>query len=412
VNIKEKISSLPDAPGVYFFIDAAGRILYIGKAKSLRNRVQSYFSRFLSAKIQAMTGKIADVEYRLTPSESQAQLLEASLIKEKQPPYNTDLKDDKSFPFIRISADEFPLICITRRKKLEADDKSVYYGPYIDAALLREALKVIRRIFPFRTCRTLPGKRCLFGRISLCPVPCEGRLSAAEYGETVRNIRMFLESKYQSLLDKLAEQMKDAARNQNYETAARLRNNIAALTGITRERSFPGGITASEELQNLFKLPRVPERIEAFDISNISGQEACGSMVSFHRGLPDKNNYRRFRIKTVEGIDDYKMLAEVVRRRYRRLQAENKPMPDLILIDGGKAHLQTAAAVLKSLNVAVPLISIAKDRENIYQQGKRDPTRFQGDTPALNLIRRIRDEAHRFAVGYHHVLRRKRVLGK
>jgi len=412
VKLKEKVARLPESPGIYIFKDSAGKIIYIGKAKSLKKRVQTYFSRDLSAKTQIMVGKIADLEYRLTPSEAQAQILEASLVKENQPQYNISLKDDKSFPLIRISDEDFPIVSLYRRKKAIAHDTARYFGPYTNVALLRQALKIIRRIFGFRSCKTLPNKVCLYGRIKLCPAPCEGKITPEKYREIIKNIILFLDSKQEALLEKLSLRMKETAGVHKFEEAAKIRDQINALTAIGQTRVSLGSFRESEDLKNLLKLEKLPLRIEAFDISNIYGKEATGSMVSFYKGFADKNNYRRFRIKSVSGINDYKMLAEVVERRYSRLMEEKLPLPDLILIDGGRSHLLTAQRELKKLGLEIPLVSIAKEQENIYTNKKAKPINLKSDTPGLNLIRRIRDEAHRFALSYHHLLRRKKIIGR
>jgi len=411
-KLKEKISNLPDRPGVYKFKDASGKIIYIGKAKSLKKRVNSYFTRFLSAKTQALVAKIADLDYALTPSEAQAELLEASLIKERQPYYNISLKDDKSFPLVKISDDEFPVVSICRIKKQQESDRALYFGPYTDASSLRQAFKVMRRIFGFRSCRKMPRQACLYCRLKLCPAPCIGNISCREYKELINQIKLFLESKYEELLDRLYANMKQAARQKNFEEAAKIRDQINALSVFRQVSPQQAAFGELEDLKKLLRLDKIPERIEAFDISNISGKEATGSMVSFYRGQPDKNNYRRFRIKGQAQIDDYAMLREVVSRRYRRVKEENLPLPDLVLIDGGKAHLLAAEDEIKKIGFDVSLISIAKEKENIYIHGRALPIRLKSDTPALNLIRRVRDEAHRFAVAYHHVLRRKKIIGK
>jgi len=410
-ELKNRISSLPDSPGVYIFKDSQGRIIYIGKAKSLKKRVQSYFNRPLDSKTQVMVSKIADIEYRLTPSESQAQLLEASLIKDNQPQYNIDLKDDKSFPWIRITDEEFPILSIYRRKG-RGDDRSLYFGPYTNVKLLRQAIKVIRKIFGFRSCKKLPEEVCLYHRLKLCPAPCVKKISARAYKEIIEQIKMFLEFKYAELIQGLSNKMKQAASEKAFEEAAKIRDQINALSAIGGGQSGFSRQFELEDLKNLLKLYKLPERIEAFDISNITGKEATGSMVSFSKGVPDKNNYRRFRIKTVEGINDYQMLSEVVRRRYSRLVKEKSPLPDLVLIDGGRSHLLVTNKELEKLGLKIPLVSIAKEQENIYTKDRLHPIKLKSDIPALNLIRRIRDEAHRFAVSYHHVLRRKKIIGK
>ncbi len=411
-KLKNKIAELPLTPGVYFFKDAAGRVIYIGKAKSLRKRVRSYFSRLLDGKTQVLVSKIKDLEYLSTPSEGQAKILEASLIKEKQPHYNIDLKDDKSFPWVRITAEEFPAVSVCRRKKTDKKDKSIYLGPYTSAQLLRKALVMVRKIFGYRACAKLPKTACLDYRLKLCPGPCIGVISANRYKEVIKNIKMFLNSRFEELLSRLYYRMNEAARLRQFEEAANIRDQINALSAIRKNGSAATFPDELEDLKQLLKLDRLPQRIEAFDISNISGSEATGSMVSFFKGAADKDNYRRFRIKTVRGIDDYAMLREVVNRRYSRLARENLKLPDLVIIDGGRSHLLAALDEINKAGISLNLISIAKDKENIYIKGKKNPVRLSRDTPGLNLIRRVRDEAHRFALKYHHLLHRKKILGK
>ncbi len=410
--LKEKINCLPDSSGVYIYKDANGEILYVGKAKNLKKRVQSYFTRFLDAKTQALVEKIADLEYRETVTEFQAQLLEASLIKEIQPKYNIDLKDDKSFPLIKISKEDFPLIAICRHKEFLQDKEKAnfYYGPYSSAIFLRQALKVIRKIFGYRSCKQFPKAACLYFRLKMCPAPCIGKIRKEEYSRIIEEIKMFLDLKYEKLIESLTKQMELAAKSHEYEQAAKIRDQINALSALGKTNSKFSSSDELEDLKKLLKLKSLPVRIEGFDISNISGKEATGSMVSFHRGRPDKNNYRRFKIKEVSGIDDYSMLREVVKRRYSRLQKEKINMPDLVLIDGGKQHLLAAQDELKKLNLDLSLMSIAKDQEHVYVKGEVSPISFSGDTPALNLIRRVRDEAHRFARKYHHLLHKKAVF--
>jgi len=413
-TLQDKISSLPNQPGVYIFKDAGGKIIYIGKAKSLKKRVQSYFSRLLNSKTQALVSKIKDVEFILTPGESQAQVLEAVLIKDNQPYYNISLKDDKSFPLIKISHEEFPVVCVCRRKRQDGSDSAAYFGPYTNAGHLRQALKFIRSIFGFRSCRVMPKKACLYSKLGLCPAPCVGRITAIEYKELINQISLFLESKYEELLSKLALKMRQAAALKDFEEAAKSRDQINALSVFKNKSSVSNSVLTEEliGLKDLLNLDKIPRRIEAFDISNISGRLATGSMVSFYNGVPDKNNYRRFRIKFVSGIDDYGMLKEAVMRRYAGLKRENACFPDVVLIDGGLSHLKAASGEIRKLGLKIPLLSIAKEYENIYLLGRSSPLRLKTDSPVLNLIRRIRDEAHRFALAYHHVLRRKEMLTK
>ncbi|MDD2751899.1 MAG: excinuclease ABC subunit UvrC [Candidatus Omnitrophica bacterium] len=408
-KLKTIIGKMPDAPGVYLMKDAQGAVIYIGKAKSLKKRLLSYLSRDLASRTVALISHVQDIETRLTQTEGLALILEASLIHKFKPKYNVMLRDDKSFPWIKISNEEFPGICITRKRE---PDGSRYYGPYTSAKLLRAALKIIRKYFPYRSCKQLPRKACIYYRLGLSPAPCIGKISKSEYAATIENISLLLEGRTDALIKNLTQQMLLQAKEHRFEEAAKSRDQIAVLGSVIPHSPGPLSQMELEDLQGVLKLERTPWRIEAFDISNISGKEATGSMVSFYRGNPDKNNYRRFRIKTVQGVDDYKMLSEVVSRRYSRLVRENLGLPDLILIDGGKGHLLTAAKELEKLGLSIPLISIAKEHENIYLKNRQQPLRLSFQSPALNLIRRVRDEAHRFAVSYHHILRRKQVIGQ
>jgi excinuclease ABC subunit C len=409
-NLKDKIANMPASPGVYLMKDKAGRILYIGKAKSLKKRLSSYLGRDLSTKTIALMSKVEDIKYRLCPTESMALLLEASLVHEYKPRYNVSLRDDKSFPWVKITNEEFPAIYITRKKE---PDGARYLGPFISAKLLKQALRIIRRRFPYRSCKKLPKQACIYYRLNLSPAPCIGKINKKDYARTMEDISLILEGKTDALVKKLTEAMNLKSKATDFEAAAKIRDQINALSAIGQAaRSGLSKEAESEDLKNLLGLHKKPERIEAFDISNLFGKEATGSMVSFYRGLPDKDNYRRFRIKTVEGINDYSMLDEVLRRRYRRVIEEGLRQPDLVLIDGGRQHLMVAQRALKDLGLEIPLASIAKEREHIYIQGRATPIKLENDTPGLNLIRRIRDEAHRFAVTYHHLLRRKKIIGR
>jgi excinuclease ABC subunit C len=406
-DLKSKIKGFPDAPGVYIFKDAGGGVIYIGKAKSLKKRLLSYFGRDLASKTVAMMEQAVDIECRLTPTESMALILEAGLVREKQPKYNISLRDDKSFPLVKVTNEELPTIYITRKKEADA---ARYFGPYTSAQLLQDALKVIRRSFPFRSCRRLPKKSCMYFRLHLCPAPCADKISKEDYAGIISDIALILKGKIDELLKRLSEKMYSEAGKRNFEEAAKIRDQMNALSSLGHSYAPSGSQVELESLQRLLKADKLIQRIEAFDISNIYGKEATGSMVSFFRGLPDKDNYRKFRIKEARGIDDYGMLREVVRRRYSRVMEEKLPLPDLVLIDGGKAHLLSAEKELKELGLDIPLISIAKKKENIYILGRKAAVSFKSDTPALNLIRRVRDEAHRFAISYHHLLRKKKII--
>lgn len=408
-KLKDKIAHIPDVSGVYLMQDKAGHIIYIGKANSLPKRLMSYLGRDLDAKTMALMSHVEDIEFITTPNETLALLLEAGLVHKYKPRYNVSLRDDKSFPYVKITREDFPCLYITRKKE---DDGSRYFGPYTSAKLLKNALKIIRRTFPFRSCKVLPKKPCIYYRLNLSPAPCIGKISQKEYSKIIDNIILILEGKTSQLIQMLSKEMEVNSKNLDYEEAQKNRDQINALSVLSGSKEGIYSQGELEDLRNFLHLSSLPQRIEAFDISNISGQEATGSMVSFFQGRPDKKNYRRFRIKGEFGINDYGMLSEVVFRRYGRLIKENIALPDLVLIDGGKAHLLTAQRQLRKLNLNIPLISIAKEQENIYIWNKKDPIKFGSDTPALNLIRRIRDEAHRFAVSYHHILRRKKIIGR
>ena len=405
-----KIALVPVSPGVYLMSDAKGAVIYVGKAKSLRKRLSSYFSRRLSEKTAALMKRVADINYRITATETMALLLEASLVHDLQPRYNILLRDDKSFPYVCITQEKFPRVYLTRAK----DEPGRLLGPYTNVKLLKAALKAVRRMFPFRSCPALPKKLCIYYKIKLCPGPCCLKVTPEEYAQTIENISLVLEGKIEPLIKRLNLSMQEESKKLNFEAAAIIRDQLDSL-GVLAKSHYPstcGRGLSQEILKSLLGLKKVPRRIEGFDISNISGREAVGSMVSFFDGLADKNNYRRFRIRDVRRPDDYSMLAEVVRRRYSRLIKERAKLPDLILIDGGKGHLLTVQRQLKQLGLVIPLISIAKKEENIYIVGRAKALKFGADTAALNLIRRIRDEAHRFAISYHHILRRKKVLGR
>ena len=408
-KLKSNIAGLPDAAGVYIFKDSQGQIIYVGKAKSLKKRLNSYLGRDLSSKTITLMSNVSDIEYKLTATESLALLLEASLIHRYKPKYNESLRDDKSFPLVKITLEEFPAVYITRKK---VADGARYLGPYTNAKLLKQALKIIRKSFPYRSCKKLPKKACIYYRLGLSPAPCIGKISKGEYAKTIEDICLILEGKTEDLIKRLSKGMVLKSKEHKFEEAAKLRDQINALGAISQSKVSFSRQDQMQDLKGLLKLDKLPKRIEAFDISDIFGKEACGSMVSFYRGLPDKNQYRRFRIKTVKAIDDYDMLREVIQRRYFRLLEENLPLPDLVLIDGGRSHLLTADKEIKKLGIRLPLVSIAKDEENIYTPARANAIKLNQDTPALNLIRRVRDEAHRFALYYHRILRRKKIIGK
>ena len=414
VALKDKIAALPLTSGVYLMKDAGGKIIYVGKAVSLRRRVQSYFrSRRQDAKTDVLVGNIADITIVPTHSEAEALILEAALIKEHLPKYNIDLKDGKSYPYIEITDEEFPLVSVVRLSKFDQKVKGYrYFGPYVDAALIREALALIRKIFPFCSCRPLPKKPCLYHSIGLCPAPCIGAVSVEDYHRNIDNIILVLAGEKDTLYRNLKEEMERLSRAEEFERAAKLRDQMQAVGALYSSSPDVNYFKEAEQLERAFCLPRRPERIECIDISHTFGERSVGSLVSFHNGKPDKANYRRFRIRETPGIDDPKMIAEVVRRRYSRLKREGLPYPDLVVIDGGKGQLSSACAELDRLKIAIPVVSLAKREEEVYIPGKRSAVALSRDSLALKLLQRVRDEAHRFAISYHRLLRGKKVFEK
>lgn len=406
MDIKEKIKGFPDSPGVYLMKDKAGRILYAGKASSLKKRISSYFQKPPTAKTQILLERTADIDYIKTSSGAQALLLENALIKRDKPFYNAALKDDKSYPYVKISTvEDYPYLLITRGKK---EKEARYFGPYTNAKLLKAAIKAIRAIFPFRSCRRLPKSPCLYMHLKLCPGMCVVKIDKRIYQENLRQLGLFLEGEHEQLLKILQDKMNQAARDELFEQAALLRDRINSLTEIIAQTKEPSRGDLILELQNVLGLARLPQRIEAFDISEIAGEGLSGSMVSFLGGWPDKKNYRRFRIKTVQGIDDYAMVAEVLRRRFGKTRSENMPsVPDLVMIDGGKGHLTCAQKELRGLGLKeLPVIALAKRLETVYTP-KGEAINLPKDARPLHLLQRIRDEAHRFAVSYHRKLRQE-----
>ncbi len=407
---KEKIRALPNSPGVYLMKNAIGEVLYVGKAINLKKRVSSYFRPYsrLSERIQSLVSQVEDIAHIPTSTEAEALIYENSLIKQFSPKYNVALKDGKSYPMLKLTTNEnFPRLFITRQKK---DDKAAYFGPYTSVKLLRSALTILRRIFPLRTCGRMPRGVCLNYHIRQCLGPCEGKVSEKDYMSAVAELKMFLEGKKGELTDLLAKKMAEASSRSDYEEAARIRDRIEALGSIKSQRVSYGARNELEELKDVLKLAGKIDVIEAFDVSNIMGKEAVGSMIYFYKGRPRKSEYRRFKIRSVTGIDDYSMMRELVRRRYRRLMEEKKALPDLILIDGGKGHLNIALDELRKLGLSrIPAIGIAKEFEHIFLEGKDEPLVLPRESKALHLLERVRDEAHRFAIAYHKSLLSKKI---
>jgi len=438
MNIKSKINKLPETSGVYFFKDKANKIIYVGKANSLKSRVSSYFSNSFqqSLKINKMVKEIVDVEYIPTSSEVEALILESKMIKNKNPYYNTQFKDDKSYPYIRITlGEDFPQIFFYRKtNQKKKEDKAIYFGPFVDADATREVIKLVRQIFKIRGCRRKDLKKtriCLDYQIGLCSAPCANMVDKTEYRKRVKEICLFLEGKQKRLLHKLYQEMKEVSNHLEYEKAAKIRDKIKSIEEILKgqglnlygkdkgneyllkkieeveESEIKKGKQSIIDLKAKLNLKILPDRIEAFDISNIQGKLSVGSLVVFEKGRPKKEDYRRFKIKRVDKIDDYAMLQEVTERRYKRLLSEGKKLPDLILVDGGRGQLVAVEKILNTLNLELPIISIAKKEEEIFKLEVNESIILPPDSEALFLLQRIRDEAHRFAVTYHRRIRSK-----
>lgn len=478
-SIRKKIGTLPHKPGVYLMKDRFGTVIYVGKARDLRKRVSQYFhpSRRMGwdLKFNALVEAICDFDFHVVRSDPEAYLLEGKLIKEFHPRYNVSFRDDKRFLMLKVNLnDPIPNFTFVRFKK---DDGARYFGPFSNSGALRNTLALVRRQFNLRGCRAFtPGqadyKHCLYAHLKYCTAPCIGNVTRGQYLEQVKAACDFLEGRCAEMQEQLEVEMKKAALAQDYEKAAGLRDLLHDLKATTKrtekfERvpyTLPLSLNPENDLTELAKALRLrqpPQRIEGFDISNISGTFAVASLVSFKNGRPDRANYRRFRIKTVEGQDDFAGMAEVVKRRYTRVLDESKAqsprskdeggeaipqelqklvnetsrrirqgrarspsephrragdnafcpnLPDLILIDGGKGQLHAACEELKKLGLEkIPVIGLAKEFEEIYRPGESNPLRLGLNHPAVKLLQRIRDECHRVANSYNAQLRLKRI---
>jgi excinuclease ABC subunit C len=459
-TIRKKLATLPHKPGIYLMRDRFSTVIYVGKARDLRKRVSQYFqpSRRMGwdLKFQALTEAIHDFDFHVVRSEPEALLLEGKLIKEFHPRYNVSFRDDKRFLMLKVNLnDPIPRFTLTRLKQ---DDGARYFGPFPNSSALRSTLAMVRHQFHLRGCRALtPNERdykhCLYAHLKYCTAPCIANVTAGQYLDQVKAACDFLGGHCQEMQTQLTDEMKKAAAAQEYERAAELRDLLADLRRTTEkvnrfERlpySLPLAIDPERDLAELAQvlgLPAPPSRIEGFDISNISGTFKVASLVSFRNGRPDRANYRKFKIKTVEGQDDFASMAEVVRRRYSRLLRESTargpqatapgveslpstsdplpsastppspplPMPDLILIDGGQGQLGSACAELEKLGLLhIPIIGLAKEFEEIHRPGEKEPLRLSRESGALKLLQRVRDESHRLANTYNAQLRLRKI---
>jgi excinuclease ABC subunit C len=429
----EKVrSKFPSAPGVYLFQDSAGRVIYVGKAKDLRARVGSYFLQAAAddRRTSGLVREAHDVDFIEAESEVDALLMEARLIKDIQPKHNKDLRDDKSFPYLQITTHEdYPRIEVTREPRATG---AKLYGPFASAGSLRGAVQVLQKVFKFRTCsldieaddsRWRWFRPCLLASINQCTAPCNLRISKEDYRKDIARLRTVLEGNRKQLLKEMREEMGEAAKERKYEKAARLRDEIEMLESL-RER---GELDKHEQpevffvdpkkglagLQKILKLDERPRNIEGVDIAHLGGTETVASLVQFLDGLPFKPGYRRYRIREVEGIDDYASIREVVARRFSKLRNDGDVFPDILLIDGGIGQLRKGLEAFQVLNIQPPIVmSIAKKEELLYVMGRDEPLRLSRHSYALRLLQYVRDEAHRFAQHYHHILRRKRQIGE
>jgi excinuclease ABC subunit C len=521
-DLRAKAAELPDKPGIYFFKNAAGEVVYIGKARSLRDRVRTYFLPNPDYKVRNILRETTGIDYILTGSEKEAAFLENNYIQQHQPRFNLRLKDDKSFPYLKVTAGEkFPGIYFSRKV---GEGRSRYFGPFSPAHRARTSIHLVNKYFRVRGCENAVFRNrkrpCLEYDLNLCSAPCVGYVSEGEYRNDVENACLFLEGRVRELAGALKKRMEAAAAERKFEEAARWRDILRTVEDI---RDRPRAISVAledqdvagyarreneagvyvffmrkgkirdsesalipapegsadarvlgtflfefyenrekpprlllpfpvegqsepeaqilvpqagknkklidlanrnalallekrdresqplEELSRVLGLVRPPRTIEGFDISNTGGEESVGSMVVFKGGRPDKDEYRKFRIRTVEGPNDVASLEEVIGRRYRRRMEENRPLPDLIMVDGGKGQLAAAQKALADLGiVGIPLVSIAKREEILFTPDRKEGLRLERTSAALKLVQAIRDEAHRFAITFHRGRREKR----
>ena len=435
-TIRRHIKTFPTGPGLYFMKGRADKVLYIGRAKNLRSRVAGYFQQSADLiasrgpKIAEMVTKVKSIDFLEADSEVDAMLQEARLIKDIRPAYNTDMIDDKTFPYLEITTrDDFPGVYITRKPRPSG---SRLFGPFTGTKDLRQVLVVLQKIFKFRTCKLSIAeddpkrtffRPCILYSIKQCTAPCAAKIDKTQYKKMViGDLVRFLRAKRSVVMRRLKKQMAEAAERLDYERAAMFRDRIRLIERLDQRGSPDEHVQpeafAADPAEALVKLREVlqttePVRIiEGIDVANIGGAEAVGSLVKFIDGKPFKSGYRRFKIKTVKGIDDYAMIAEVVKRRYKYALRGEELWPDLVLIDGGLGHLRAAEKAFNDMEAPpVKIASIAKREEEIYLQESNKPLKLPSNSPARKLLQYVRDEAHRFAQHYHHILRSKKLIG-
>ncbi|MDD5727403.1 MAG: excinuclease ABC subunit UvrC [Victivallales bacterium] len=417
---------IPAKPGVYVYRDRFGTVIYVGKAANLRHRMSQYFrpARMNRAdpKQRSLLKSIYGWEYYEVKNEDEALILESRLIKQYAPQYNILMRDDKRFLLVKINLrEDFPHFVLARVRK---DDGCKYFGPFPQGAALRSTVEFLSAYFGLRSCKTphpdaASRRHCLKRIVKDCMEPCAAKVSCEEYHRQVEKMLRLLNGDTATLTTELENRMQEAAAAKNFEKAARFRDVITNISSVfgSKNRSFryqslPAfpGAAALADLQQTLSMPEPPQLIECFDISNILGTLAVASMVCFEAGVPARAKYRRFKIREVEQSDDFAMMREAIRRHYRRKLAENQPLPDLLMVDGGKGQLSSALEALAEINCPpMKVIGLAKKQEEIFISGRAGPLVLDRHCAALRLLQTVRDEAHRFAVGYHRQLRLRRL---
>ena len=420
------LENIPKLPGVYIMRDGIGNIIYIGKAKSLKDRIASYFNADNESKSAAIITSMRKIDYILCASEREALIVERQLINKVQPYFNAMWKDDKSYPYIKLSANEdFPRLTMTRKK---LKDGAKYFGPYPQVFYIKKLVAWLVKLFKIRPCKLdfsekkLPElkkvKSCIYAHTEMCLAPCIGKISSSDYKKHLHSVEIFLSGKFKKLADDWTDEMETLSAQTRYEEAAQIRDRLYALENMS-ERVMIEEITQDDiqdsvaradsikELKQILHLPKMPAVIEGFDNSNTQGTNPVASMVRFTNGIADKKNYRKFKIKTVIGANDFASMREVVFRRYAGIIRKNGQLPDLVLIDGGKGQLSAAISALEELQIKIPILALAEKNEEIYLPDKDKPIVLSRRSLALRLLQSVRDEAHRFAVTFHRSLREK-----
>lgn len=427
----DKVRTFPQTPGVYLMKDEAGAVLYVGKAVNLRSRAGSYFTAEAARDIRTreLVKHIRDIDFIPADNEVEALLKEARLIKDIRPRFNKDLKDDKTYPYLQIrTREEYPRVTITRNPRRKGVR---LYGPFVSKTSLKAAVIALQKLLKFRTCSLDISDRddrwryfrpCLLHSIRQCTAPCNFRVSREDYRRQIKKLILVLEGKTGRLVRRMEREMQEAATAMQFEKAARIRDEIKAVQTLSfrgekgKEQQHQPELFHTDPkkgllgLQKVLGLSKMPRTIEGFDIAHLSGQDTVASLVSFLDGLPFKDGYRRFKVRTVEGVDDFASMREVIFRRFKRLSDDQRPFPDILLIDGGKGQLNAALDAFRSLGIDPPtLISLAKQQEEIFRPGESESLKLSRHSAALRLLQFVRDEAHRFAQHYHHILRRRRL---